>query len=345
MKKIAFLLVLCALISLLPACSSNAPNGVVNVYNWGENIDESIFKDFQKKTGIKVNYKTYQSNEQLYAVLKQGGVNYDVIIPSDYMISRMIEEDMLEKIDFANVPNIANIDPQYLNQAFDPANEYSVPYTWGVTGIIYNTAVIKDEITDWDALFNEKYKGQILQFDNSRDAFSTALFYLGYDANTTDKSEIDKAYDLLLKQKPLLQGYYMDEMYDKLESGEAAIGAYYAGDALQMMANNEDLRFVIPASGSNWFIDAMCIPKGAVNKENAEAFINFMCETEICLKNMDVTCYATPSRTAYEALPSEIQQNEVMFPSSEILNKCQIFINLPFDTLDYYSKLWTALKS
>ncbi len=336
---------LAALISLLPACSSSGKNGVVNVYNWGEDIDESIFKDFEKKTGIKVNYKTYQSNEQLYAVLKQGGVNYDVIVPSDYMVSRMIEEDMLEKINFDNVPNIANIDPNYLNQLFDPKNEYSVPYTWGVTGIIYNTAYIKDEITDWDAIFNEKYKGQILQFDNSRDAFATALFYLGYDANTTNTKEIDEAYALLEKQKPLLQGYYMDEMYDKLETGEAAIGIYYAGDALQMMENNEDLRFVIPKSGSNFFIDAMCIPKGAANKENAEAFINFICETDICLRNMDVTCYATPSKTAYAELPEEMKNNEIMFPSKDVLDTCQIFINLPSETLEYYSKLWTALKS
>ena len=345
MKKLAFIIVMLLVITLLPACGKNYPNGEVNVYNWGENIDESIFDEFEEKTGIKVNYLTYQSNEQLYAVLKQGGASFDVIIPSDYMISRMIEEDMLEKINFDNVPNISNIDPTYLNQAFDPKNEYSVPYTWGVTGIIYNSKKVKDEITDWDALFNSKYKGQILQFDNSRDAFASALFMLGYDVNTTDKGEIYKAYELLKQQKSILQGYYMDEMYDKLEGGEAAIGTYYAGDALLMMENNPDLKFVIPESGANWFIDAMCIPKGAKNKDNAEAFINFMCETHVCLANMEVTCYATPSKPAYDSLDADLRNNPIMYPSKEILKRCQMYVNLPTEINEYYAELWTKLKS
>ena len=345
LKKIALIIAAIMLFALLPACGKSYPNGEVNVYNWGENIDESIFDDFEKKTGIKVNYKTYQANEQLYSVLKQGGSSYDVIIPSDYMISRLIDEDMLEKINFDNVPNIKNIDSRYLNQAFDPKNEYSVPYTWGVTGIIYNSKTIKDDITDWTAMYNPAYTGQILQFDNSRDAFASALFILGYDVNTTDKSLIDEAYELLKQQKPILQGYFMDEMYDKLEGGEAAIGAYYAGDALLMMENNPDLKFVIPESGSNMFIDAMCIPKGAKNKANAEAFINFMCETDVCLANMDVTCYATPSKPAYDALPDEVKNNPIMFPSDDVLDKCQIYINLPTEINDYYAKLWTDLKS
>lgn len=345
MKKLAFIIVLLFVVTLLPACGKSYPNGEVNVYNWGENIDESIFDEFEEKTGIKVNYLTYQSNEQLYAVLKQGGASFDVIIPSDYMISRMIDEGMLEKINFDNVPNISNIDSTYLNQAFDPQNEYSVPYTWGVTGIIYNSKKVKEEITDWDALFNSKYSGQILQFDNSRDAFASALFKLGYNVNTTNKAEIYEAYELLKQQKSILQGYYMDEMYDKLEGGEAAIGTYYAGDALLMMENNPDLKFVIPESGANWFIDAMCIPKGAKNKENAEAFINFMCETHICLANMEVTCYATPSKTAYEALDEDLKNNPIMYPSKEILDKCQMYINLPTEINEYYAELWTKLKS
>ncbi|MEA5040144.1 MAG: spermidine/putrescine ABC transporter substrate-binding protein [Clostridiaceae bacterium] len=347
MKKVlCFVLALSALLTLAAGCSgAGESKGVVNVYNWGEYIDESIFTDFEKQTGIKVNYKTYQSNEQLYSVLSLGGSDYDVIIPSDYMVSRMIDEGMLEKLDFTNIPNFENVDGQYKNLAYDPTNEYSVPYMWGTVGLIYNTSVITDDIDSWSALFDEKYSGQILQFDNSRDAFATALLYLGYDVNTTDPSQIEEAYELLVKQKPIVQAYVMDEIYDKLELGEAAIGPYYAGDALSMMENNPDLRFVIPKEGSNWFVDCMCIPKGAKNKTNAEAFINFMCSDEITLRNMDVTGYATPVKTAFDQLDEETKSNEIMFPSADVLSRCQVYTNLPQQTLDLYNDYWTRLKS
>jgi spermidine/putrescine transport system substrate-binding protein len=347
LKRLVSLVLVLALTAavLLSGCAKKQEQKVVNVYNWGENIDESIFKIFEKQTGIKVNYTTYESNEQLYAVLKMGGTNYDVIIPSDYMISRLIEEGMLEKLDFNNIPNFDNIDERYKNLEYDPANEYSVPYTWGVVGLIYNTSMIDDEITSWGALFDPKYSGQILQFDNSRDAMATALFHLGYSVNTTDEAELNEAYELLVQQKTILQGYVMDQIYDKLEGGEAAIGPYYAGDALLMMENNPDLAFVVPEEGTNLFVDAMCIPKGAVNKENAELFINFMCDTDIALKNMAVTCYATPVRTAYEALDEETRSNEIMFPKDDVLNRCQIYKNLPQETLNLYDQLWVKLKS
>lgn len=347
MKKVVSLVLALALTAaaLLSGCAKKQEQKVVNVYNWGENIDEGIFKIFEERTGIKVNYTTYESNEQLYAVLKMGGTNYDVIIPSDYMISRLIEEGMLEKLNFDNIPNFANIDDRYKNLEYDPTNEYSVPYTWGIVGLIYNTSMIDDEITSWSALFNPKYAGQILQFDNSRDAMATALFYLGYSVNTTNEAELYEAYELLVRQKPILQGYVMDQIYDKLEGGEAAIGPYYAGDALLMMENNPDLAFVVPEEGTNLFVDAMCIPKGAANKENAELFINFMCDTEIALRNMAVTCYATPVRTAYEALDEETRNNEIMFPKDDVLNRCEIYKNLPQATLNLYDELWVKLKS
>lgn len=342
-KNIVLLAVLLAAM-LFTACSSE-PQEVVNVYNWGEYIDESIFDDFEEQTGIKVNYNVYESNEQLYTVLNGGGVSYDVIIPSDYMISRMIEEDMLEKINFDNVPNIAKIDPAYLNLEFDPAQEYSVPYSWGVVGIIYNTKVVDEPVDSWSIIFDEKYSGQILQFDNSRDAMATALFYLGYPVNTTDKAQLEEAYQLLVSQKPILQGYVMDQIFDKLEGGEAAIGVYYAGDALTMMEVNHDLAFCVPKEGSNFFVDAMCIPKGAENKENAEAFINFMCETEITIKNMEFTGYATPSAEAYEQLDEEVKNNTIIFPEKNLIANCQTYTNLPEDILELYNDYWTKLKS
>lgn len=318
---------------------------VVNVYNWGEYIDESIFKEFEAQTGIKVVYQTYESNEALYAKIKGGGANYDVIIPSDYMVSRMISEGMLEKLNYENIPNISKIDETYLNREYDPANEYTVPYMWGTVGIIYNSKMIEDEITSWGALFDEKYAGKILMFDNSRDAMGIALLYLGYSINTTDKAQLDEAYQLLKAQSPLLQAYVMDQIFEKLEGGEAAIGPYYAGDYITMLENNPDLRFCLPEEGSNVFVDCMCIPKGAKNKENAEAFINFMCQTDVAVKNSLATGYSTPSKEAFEALPEDIKNDPVIYPGKDVLERCESFINLPQEILDYYDTLWINLKS
>lgn len=346
MKK--FIAALAAVL-LLPAlfAAGCSKSRAVNVYNWGEYIDESIFADFEKETGIKVNYSTFSSNETMYSVLKTGGSDYDVIIPSDYMISRLISEGMLEKLDFSNIPNYSLIDDQYKNLEYDPTGEYSVAYMSGVIGIIYNTAVISDEITSWGALFDPKYTGQILMFDNPRDAMAIALMYLGYSVNTTNTDELNAAYNLLLQQKPLKQAYVMDQIFDKLEGGEAAIGPYYAGDYLTMRENNPDLRFVVPEEGTNRFVDAMCIPKGAKNKKNAELFINFMCSTEAALKNTDMTWYTTANKEAAQQYAEALDEETaaVMFPSEEILAKTQIYTNLPQETLRLYDELWVMLKS
>ena len=344
-KRLVFAVLLSLALTFTLAGCQGGGKEVVHIYNWGEYIDESIFKEFEAQTGIKVVYQTYESNEVLYAKLKGGGANYDVIFPSDYMASRMISEGMLEKLNFDNMPNISKIDETYLNQAYDPDNEYTVPYMWGTVGIIYNPNMIEDEITSWGALFDEKYSGQILMFDNSRDAMGIALLYLGYSINTTDKAQLDEAYELLKSQSPLLQAYVMDQIFEKLEGGEAAIGPYYAGDYIVMLENNPDLLFCLPEEGSNVFIDCMCIPKGAKNKENAEAFINFMCETDIAIRNSIATGYSTPSKEAYEALPEEVKNNPIIYPGKDVLERCETFTNLPQDILDYYDTLWINLKS
>jgi spermidine/putrescine transport system substrate-binding protein len=344
-KLLAPALAALMLLSLLTA--GCGPRKEVNVYNWGEYIDESIFADFEKETGIKVNYSTFTSNEAMYSVLKTGGSDYDVIIPSDYMVSRLISEGMLEKLNFDNIPNFSLIDDSYKKLAYDPNDEYSVAYMSGVVGIIYNSRLISEEITSWDALFDEKYAGQILMFDNSRDALAIALLKLGYSVNTTDEAELNEAFELLSRQKPLVQAYVMDQIFDKLESGEAAIGPYYAGDYLTMVENNPDLKFVIPEEGTNRFVDAMCIPKGAANKENAEAFINFMCRTDIAMRNVDYIWYTTTNREAARQYAETLDPESaaVMFPPAEILDKCQIYVNLPQNILDLYDSLWVKLKS
>lgn len=328
-------------------CSSSKKAAEVNVYNWGEYIDESIFADFEKETGIKVNYTTFSSNETMYSVLKTGGSDYDVIIPSDYMISRLISENMLEKLEYSNIPNYSLIDDKYKKLEYDPSGEYSVAYMTGVTGIIYNTAQISDTITSWDALFDSKYTGQILMFDNPRDALGIALMDLGYSVNTTNADELNKAYDLLATQKPLVQSYVMDQIFDKLESGEAAIGPYYAGDYITMKETNPDLQFVVPDEGANRFVDAMCIPKGAANKKNAELFINFMCKTDISLKNMEMIGYTTANKEAANEFAQTLDEETaaIMFPSDDVLNRCQLYINLPQETLKQYDELWVKLKS
>ena len=325
---------------------SASSGGVVNVYNWGEYIDQSIFKTFENETGIKVNYTEFQSNEEMYSIIKSGIALYDVIIPSDYMISRMIDEEMLEELDFSNIPNYGLIDDAYKKLEYDPEGKYSVAYMTGTVGIIYNTTMIPDEITSWSALFDPEYSGQILMFNNPRDAFGIALIYLGYDLNTTDESEIREAYDLLVAQKPILQAYVMDQIFDKLESGEAAIGPYYAGDYLMMLENNPDLVFVRPDEGSNAFVDAMCIPKGAKNKVNAELFIDFMCSTDTALQNMDFIWYASANYEAVEEFGADMdpEEYEIMFASAETLAKCDVFTNLPAETLALYDTLWGELK-
>ena len=329
-----------------PADESAAPGGVVNVYNWGEYIDQSIFAIFENETGIKVNYTEFQSNEDMYSIIKSGIATYDVIVPSDYMISRMIDEGMLEEIDFSNIPNYSLIDDAYKNLEYDPDGKYSVAYMTGTVGLIYNSAMISDEIFSWSALFDPSYSGQILMFNNPRDAFGIALKYLGYNQNTTSESEIREAYDLLVSQKPILQAYVMDQIFDKLESGEAAIGPYYAGDYLAMLENNPDLVFVRPEEGSNRFVDAMCIPKGAKNKPAAELFIDFMCSTDIAMKNMDYIWYASANYEAVEEFGEDLddEEYEIMFASAETLANCDVFTNLPAETLALYDTLWGELK-
>ncbi|MDR0952568.1 MAG: spermidine/putrescine ABC transporter substrate-binding protein [Oscillospiraceae bacterium] len=347
MKKVlTVLLALTLILGVFSGCGgeSGSDKNEVNVYNWGEYIDMSLLDEFEEETGIKVNYNTYENNEQMYSVLKQGGVSYDVVIPSDYMVARMIDEDMLEPLAFENVTNFVFIEDSLKNMAYDPDNTYSIPYMWGTVGIIYDPNVV-GEVTSWSALFDPANTGKTLMFDNSRDAFGIALKYLGYSLNTTNETELNEAYELLEQQKPILQGYVMDQIFDKLESGEAAIGPYYAGDYFLMLENNPDLKFCIPTEGTNVFVDAMCVLKGAENKENAEKFINFMSRADVSRRNSEFIGYTSPNSEAKELLDVDEYQLSVMYPSDELLANCEAFANLPQATLDWYSDAWARLKS
>ena len=354
-KKILCALIAVAMIAAVfctAGCSSDKV--VLNVYNWGEYIANGddgcmdVIAEFEKRTGIKVNYTEFASNEEMYAKISSGAADYDVIIPSEYMIEKMISEDMLEKINFDNVPNYQYIDEKYRNLACDPANEYCVPYTWGTVGIFYNKTMVDEADVankSWDLLWNEKYAGEILMFNNQRDAFGIALAYLGYSLNSTNPSEWQEAYELLKEQRPLVQAYVMDQIYDKMASGEAAIGPYYAGDARILMEENEDIGFYVPNEGTNFFVDAMCIVKGTEHKAEAEAFINFMTDPEVSLENIEYICYSTPNSETFKMLDPEIAGNPNYYPSQEVLDNSEMYIDLPEDIYELMNSLWVDIKT
>ena len=344
-----------AAVVFLTGATSSRP--VVNVCSWGEYIDTDLISQFEEETGIRVNYQTVESNETLYSLLKSGGADYDVVVPSDYMIAKLISEDMLEELDYDNIPNFQLIDERFRHLSYDPENIYTVPYTWGTLGIIYNTAMVDEEITSWGALYDDKYAGNVLLINNSRDALGSALLYLGYSVNTTDENEIREAFALIedANRRGVFQGKVMDEVFQKMEGGNAAIATYYAGDFLTMAENNPDLAFVVPEEGSNWFVDAMCVLKDAPHKKEAEMWINFIASTNANLANMDFIWYASPNKEALEQYPAyyeelygeELDQEtyEIMAAPAEVLDRCEVYENLPWDVQQLYSKLWVELGS
>ena len=370
LKKISAFISLVLLVSLFAGCSSVKEPTVtvedkayyekykdqkisINVYNWGEYIANGteygmldVNAEFEALTGIKVNYTTYSTNEELYAKLKGGAGDYDIIIPSDYMVSRMIKEDMLSPLDYSLIPNSKNIMESFKNAAYDEGDVYSVPYMWGTVGIVYDKEVIKEKDIDWDILWNEKYKDQLLMFDNPRDAFALAELSLGYSLNTEDPDELKAAAEKLKEQKPLVQAYVMDEIFDKMGAGEALLAPYYAGDAVTMMQDYDHLGFAIPKSGTNRFVDAVCIPKTSGNKEAAHMYINFLLEAEVALANSEYIGYSTPNKKAFDILPDEIKNDGISYLDDEYLNtKTTVFKNLSDDANKLMQDLWIDIKT
>ncbi len=338
----------------LSGCGSSGDTVTINVYNWGQYIADGedgaldVIAAFEEAyPNIKVNYSTYDSNETMYTKLSNGGITVDVIFPSDYMVARMIQEGMLMELDFDNIPNYQYIDEAFRNTDYDPDNLYSVPYTWGTVGIIYNTKYVDEaDVTGWELLWNEKYSGKILMFDNSRDAFGIAQYLLGYDVNTTDEGELDACAALLTEQKPVVQQYVMDQIFDAMENEEAWIAPYYAGDYLTMAEENPDLAFYLPqAQGFNLFIDAMCIPTCCQEKEAAETFINFLCDPEICAGNLEYLGYSAPETAAREYMDAEMAENAIAYPSDEVLASGTSFAYLPEETSRYMESLFMQVRN
>lgn len=322
----------------------------INVYNWGEYMSDGedglmdVNAEFEKLTGIKVNYLNYETCEALYAKLKAGANSYDVVFPSDYMVARLINEGMLLELDYDNIPNLKYIDKTLLNPAYDPDQKYSIPFAWSRIAIIYDGLKVDEAVDGWDILWDEDYAGEILMFKNSRDAFGVAEMALGYDINTENKGELDEAASLLKEQKPLVQAYVMDQVFDKMQNGEASIAVYYVGDYYLMKEINEDLEVYVPDS-TNIFVDAACIPSCSENKEAAEMYINFLNEPQVAADNAEYIMYSTPNLAAKELLDESISQNPLMYPDKEDLDNDVSYTNLSEDTNLYLDALWTEVMS
>ena len=354
MKKIISILmalvIVCLSVGSLAGCSGDE-KGEVNVYFWAEYMAlgqdglKNVVDEFEKETGIKVNLTTYDTNEELYNMLKQSNVSYDVICPSDYMVAKLVKENMLQPINFDNVPNYQYIIDKFKNLPCDPDSKYSVCYSWGVTAMVYNKTKVKTVPKDWDALWDKSLKGEVLMFNNSRDAMAIAMQQCGINPATFTKADIDKAVVKLKEQKPILKKYVMDQVFNEMEGDQSALAPYYAGDIAVMMEENENLDYCLPASGSNLFYDAMCIPTCSENKGNAEAFINFMEKPEIAAENCKYLRYGTPNSKAPDYLDDSIKNSELTFPSEEYLKKCYIFENIDDDVFNYMQTKFVDLQA
>ncbi|MEF9915866.1 MAG: extracellular solute-binding protein [Lachnospiraceae bacterium] len=325
----------------------NSSNQVI-VYNWGEYLDPEVLTMFEEETGISVVYEEFETNEIMYPKIQSGAIAYDVVCPSDYMIQRMIENNLLAKINFNHIPNISNIGSTYMEQSkqFDTNNQYSVPYCWGTVGILYNKTMVDEPIDSWSVLWDDKYKDNILMQDSVRDTFGITLKYLGYPLNSTDLDELNEAKELLLKQKPLVQAYVIDQVRDKMIGNEAAIGVIYSGEAIFTQQENSDLEYVIPKEGSNVWIDSWVIPKNAKHKKNAEAFINFLCRPDIAKLNFDYITYSTPNTAARDLIEDpSVRNSTIAFPDAKELQNCETFQFLGDKNDVLYNQLWREVKS
>lgn len=355
MKKIVCILMVLVLAIGMTATLSGCGKSYdseINVFNWGENISDGtsgsldVIAEFEEKYNIKVNYTTYETNEELYSILSSSNSSYDIVIPSDYMIEKLISEDLLTEINFDNIPNYSNIADTYKSLSFDPDNKYSVPYTWGVVALCYNTTMVNgEEIKGFADLWNENLSGNILMIDNSRDAMAISMQLCGITPSKFTKADVDTAAKKLSEQKPLLKKYVMDMVFTEMEGAQAAIAPYYAGDIYSMIQNNPDLTYCLPEEGSNFFVDSMCIPKSTQNKEGAELFINFMLEAEVGAANAEYIGYSTPNTAAFELLPEEIKSSELIYPSEEYLSKCYSFADLDKEVYSYMQEKFIEVKA
>ena len=345
MKKIIALVAALALCLAMLPMNGFAAQEVVNVYNWYDYMDETVFDLFEQETGIHVNKMYFTTNEDMMVQVRVSPGAYDLVFPSDYCVERMISEGMLAEINLDNIPNLANIDPSRLNPDYDPENKYSVPFMWGTVGILYNTTLVDDPVDSWEILWNDKYADSIIMLDSIRDTMGITLKYLGYSMNSRDLVELKAATDKLIAQKPIVKAYYVDETKDKMVAGEAALAVVYSGDALYAMELNEDLDYAVPMEGSNVWIDPMVIPATAKNKENAEKLIDFLCRPEIARMNCEYIWYSSPNAAAIELMGEDYTENKTINPDPDVIERCEFFHSIPDDKLSLYNNFWGMVKN
>ena len=344
MKKKGLLFVLVMMVVTVGIVLSACAGGpVVYVYNWGEYIDPDVLKQFTAETGIKVKYSTFETNEDMYIKITSGRAKYDVIVPSDYMIDKLIKEELLQPLNYENIPNAQYIDPAYKSLAHDPDDIYSIPYIWGTLGIVYNTKMVNEPVDSWSILWDEKYKGNILMLDSIRDSFAVVQSLLGQSINSSDATELAAVKAKLLELKPLVRAWLVDKVISDMEANEAAIAVTWSCDFLQMQQRNNDLAYVIPKEGSNLWLDSMAIPKNAVNVSAAEQFINFMCREDIALANSEFLQNPTPQVQAKALQGEELRDNPAAYPSAQELERCEVFLHLGEDVLKAYDRIWTEI--
>jgi spermidine/putrescine transport system substrate-binding protein len=343
MKKLILILSLLCLPFLAGGCGSdNRP--VLNVYNWGDYLDPEIIAQFEKEYDCRVNYETFTSNEDMYVKVKNSSDTYDVLVPSDYMIERLIREDMLRPINKDNITNLSNIDATALNLPFDPGNQYSIPYFYGVLGIVYNPEMVTDPVDSWNILWNDKYASKILMYDSMRDSLGVSLSRLGFSMNEANEANINAARDALIAQKPLVKAYVTDNVKSLMASKDAAMAVVYSGDAAIMMSENDFLDFAVPKEGSNVYYDNFVIPKNAQNPDLAEKFINFMLTPEVSAQNMKYVGYSAPNSKAVALLDPSWSENAGFNIKKEDLGRCEIFKDLPDNILEIYNRVWTEIN-
>lgn len=343
MKKTAWLLALALVLLCFPVTSLASES--ITVFNWYDYIDESVISQFESETGIDVKYSNFTTNEEMFAKMSAGAGDYDVIFPSDYIIERMIKEGTLMKLNLDNMPNVRNTVDWLKTPDYDPTGEYSVPYMWGTVGILYNTDMIDEEVTSWGSIFNPEYKKGVFMLDSIRDALGVTLKYLGYSMNTRDTAELEAAKQALIKQKAdgIVKGYLVDEVKDKMISGEAPMALMWSGDALYAMSEAEELAYCLPEEGSNVWVDGMCVPTTSKNKEAAEKFIDFLCRPDIARKNMEYIYYSTPNQAVIDGMDEEEKNNLTLNPTPEMIERCEFFHDISGD-MEMYDRMWLEVR-
>ena len=345
MKKLLALLTAALLCAALLPLHALAAGEVVNVYNWYDYMDETVFDLFEQETGIHVNKIYFTTNEEMMVQVRVSPGAYDLVFPSDYCVERMISEGLLQEINFDNVPNFANIDEKLINPDYDPENKYSVPFMWGTVGILYNKTMVDEPVESWGILWDEKYADSIIMMDSIRDTMGLSLKYLGFSVNSRDLVQLKAATDKLIEQKPLVKAYYVDETKEKMVAGEAALAVVYSGDALYAMELNEDLDYAVPLEGSNVWIDPMVIPATAKNRENAEKLIDFLCRPDIAQMNCEYIWYSSPNAAAIELMGEDYTENPTINPPQEVIDRCEFFHDIPDDFLSVYNSFWNMVKN